>query len=298
MDDTAPAPPTPLGPFDALRWAWATTAGGPGPKATLVAVANYADEAGTCFPGQALLARQTEQGVRTVRRHLADFEARGLLCRRTRSRTEGRGRTSDRYRLHVAGVCPWCDQPATVAGNSGERPSETPHDQPAIHDTKATTNRPPTTDQPATVAREVLENCQTTDELPASRAKPPADGFELFWTAYPRKVAKAAALKAWPRAVKAAGGNVAPIVAGAWRLADDPNREEAFTPHPATWLNAERWNDPPLPDRAAAEAARRRTGAGAVTADTARTWLAQAEAQRRAVGAYDPNTPELEERRP
>ena len=33
------------------------------------------------------------------------------------------------------------------------------------------------------------------------------------------------------------------------RYADDPNRVEAFTAHPTTWLNAGRWNDEPLPER-------------------------------------------------
>ena len=74
-------------------------------------------------------------------------------------------------------------------------------------------------------------------------------GFEEFWTAYPRKVGKGAARKAWPKALKSAG-DYRRIVASAVAFALDPNREAAFTPHPATWLNAERWDDEtPLPAR-------------------------------------------------
>jgi hypothetical protein len=73
--------------------------------------------------------------------------------------------------------------------------------------------------------------------------------FDAFWTAYPRHTAKGEARKAWPAAVRAAGGT-GPIIDGAKRFAADPNREDAYTPHPATWLRAERWGDDPLPPRA------------------------------------------------
>lgn len=72
--------------------------------------------------------------------------------------------------------------------------------------------------------------------------------FEAFWSAYPRKTDRKAAVAAWPKATKkAAPGD---LVAAALRYATDPNREDAYTLHPTTWLNRERWNDPPLPTRA------------------------------------------------
>jgi len=40
------------------------------------------------------------------------------------------------------------------------------------------------------------------------------------------------------------------ILSGAIRFAHDPNLPiEQFIPHPATWLNAGRWEDGPLPER-------------------------------------------------
>lgn len=71
--------------------------------------------------------------------------------------------------------------------------------------------------------------------------------FDEFWKVYPRKVAKQAAEKAYAKAIKDTDENV--IIAGARRYADDPNRVDAFTAHPTTWLNAGRWNDEPLPER-------------------------------------------------
>jgi hypothetical protein len=71
--------------------------------------------------------------------------------------------------------------------------------------------------------------------------------FEIFWNVYPRKVAKKAAEAAFIKAIKHTP--FALILSGAGRYAKDPNRLDAFTAHPATWLNAHRWLDDALPER-------------------------------------------------
>lgn len=73
------------------------------------------------------------------------------------------------------------------------------------------------------------------------------DDFIQFWTVYPRKEAKGQARLAWARASRKA--TPSDIIAGAARYRDDPNREDEFTAHAATWLNGERWLDDPLPAR-------------------------------------------------
>ncbi len=74
--------------------------------------------------------------------------------------------------------------------------------------------------------------------------------FEAFWKNYPRKTAKADARKAWPVAVKLAGGDLRRIVNGVGRYARDPNLpEQQFIPHPSKWLRDGRWDDEPLPAR-------------------------------------------------
>jgi len=82
---------------------------------------------------------------------------------------------------------------------------------------------------------------------PAAPSMPTPPSFDAFWDEYPRRVGKQAAIKAWTKAVKHT--TPAAILDGALRLAQDPNREDQFTPHPATWLNEGRWEDDPLPDR-------------------------------------------------
>jgi len=69
----------------------------------------------------------------------------------------------------------------------------------------------------------------------------PISGFAEFWAAYPRKTAKAAAEKAWPKACQRQ--TPAAIIAAATRYAADPPDDPQFIPHPASWLNAARFED-------------------------------------------------------
>jgi hypothetical protein len=73
--------------------------------------------------------------------------------------------------------------------------------------------------------------------------------FQNFWNAYPRRIAKIAAKKAFDRAI-VDGADPTEIIAAAaaftaYRLQaePDPSKRDRFTPHPATWLNAGRWGD-------------------------------------------------------
>jgi hypothetical protein len=76
--------------------------------------------------------------------------------------------------------------------------------------------------------------------------------FEAFWDAYPRKVGKKAASAAFDKARKVA--SLQTICQAAARYRDDPNRDDAYTAHPTTWLNEGRWEDQtPLPNRMAAQ---------------------------------------------
>lgn len=87
--------------------------------------------------------------------------------------------------------------------------------------------------------------------IPADASPAPkVPTFEDFYSAYPRHVGRAAAEKAWDVIVKKRTADLAAIVAGAHRYANDPNLPEAqFIPYPASWLNAGRWDDDPEPVR-------------------------------------------------
>ena len=70
--------------------------------------------------------------------------------------------------------------------------------------------------------------------------------FDAFWAIYPRKVGKGRAFKAWKTATQRADRRV--IMEGLQKqlkvgVIPKYDRGHDFTPHPATWLNDDRWND-------------------------------------------------------
>lgn len=71
--------------------------------------------------------------------------------------------------------------------------------------------------------------------------------FNEFWKVYPKKADKAAARKAWVKALRSVSADV--LIDAAMRYRNDPNRDDAFTKNAATWLNAGSWENDPLPAR-------------------------------------------------
>lgn len=72
-------------------------------------------------------------------------------------------------------------------------------------------------------------------------------GFAQFWSVYPKKDDKRLARRSFDKALERASLEV--IIAGAIRYRDDPNRELPFTKNPSSWLNADAWENGPLPAR-------------------------------------------------
>lgn len=76
--------------------------------------------------------------------------------------------------------------------------------------------------------------------------------FARFWEAYPRKTAKLNAKKAFMKLDPDDRLMDAMMAAlDRWKRSDQWTRDPTYIPHPATWLNGERWNDqipdPPKP---------------------------------------------------
>jgi hypothetical protein len=71
------------------------------------------------------------------------------------------------------------------------------------------------------------------------------DGFDTFWEAYPRKVAKADARKAWKQteAIRPDLDTVLHAIKAACRTEQWMKNNGSFIPHAATWLRGERWSD-------------------------------------------------------
>jgi hypothetical protein len=142
-----------------------------------------------------------------------------------------------------------------------ETPMETPQNEDSLKKTAQTRvspslprKTPETQETPvlAGLSKETQEtqvfsgNAQETPLEIVFAEETPKTGvsFEDFYAIYPRKSAKGKARKAWDKLTEE---NKKAAIAGAERFAKDPNREDLWTPYPATWLNAEQWEDEPLP---------------------------------------------------
>lgn len=178
----------------------------------------------------ASIANAGKEGRDAIRAALAELEAAGYLVRR-KHRTEG-GNWATEHTLyeHPSIVTESEDQVGKPALASQVRLADVGEPGPVLNP-DGTDTKTGTDNARALAERSLLDA-----------------GFDCFWATYPRAASKAAARKAWPAAVRAAG-SIEAIVTGAERYRDDPNRDDSFTAHAATWLRAERWNDPPLPSR-------------------------------------------------
>lgn len=211
----------------ALTWAFDSDVSPAAAKFVLVALADLADESHSCYPSQDRLAGSTGQSRDSVLRHLKTLEALGFIVRQRRSTREGY-RTSDRYFLRVGApeLPKWqsaylADCPG-LSGNTPENLSGRLQPEPSYEP-------------------------KVNPKRSANSGAALEEAFGRFWETYPRRVGKKAAAAAFGRAVKRSDAET--IVAGAARYAADPNREDAFTAHPTTWLNRDGWEDAPLPAR-------------------------------------------------
>jgi hypothetical protein len=119
--------------------------------------------------------------------------------------------------------------------------------------TKKTTKRTAKKESDSAAVRFADENKGTPDErnlfgetesAPQAPRQNRGDGaFERFWAAYPRRVAKEAARKAFASAIKR-GADPETLIAGAQRYAvERKDQDPKYTKHPATWLNGGCWED-------------------------------------------------------
>jgi DNA-binding transcriptional ArsR family regulator len=146
----------------AMTWAWEQHLD-PSDKLVLLALANRTNhETGVCYPGQKLLAKECSMSDRSVRRHLKNLEDLGLIERRARMRKQGRGRTSDEYRIAFFQQ----DNLSTKSGPTGQT---------------GTTNRTNMHDQPDTGVQTRTEREPEEETLAAApQEKPAKKKDELF----------------------------------------------------------------------------------------------------------------------
>jgi len=169
-------------------------------------------ETGDCFPSHKRLAEVCEMTDRSIRTHLEALKQAGLIEIVDRKRPNG-SQTSNAYKLLLTDH---------DTGKNIPSPTENISDPPVLNFPTHNLGNNNLGNEPSKIN----------------------DHFEDFWAAYPRKVAKGNARKAFAAAMKKA--TIEEISAGLNKqLAALSKKERQYIPHASTWLNGERWNDEP-----------------------------------------------------
>ncbi|UPJ27077.1 helix-turn-helix domain-containing protein [Bradyrhizobium sp. CW1] len=110
--------------WQATAWAAKQITGSASNKLTLLALANYADDKGICWPTQETLANDTEQSIDTVQRRIKSLVNLGLV--HVETRPGGRGRWDGR-RYHLVGVAEMSKPQSAVRSRPASDLSAEPH---------------------------------------------------------------------------------------------------------------------------------------------------------------------------
>lgn len=203
-------------------------------KLTLLALADEANDDGHgVFIGQKRLARKVGATDRTVRANLAVLREAGYIHRLPESHPRF---GTDQYDLDLSKL-------PTERDIDEETSSATPPEEVSSPEVGRNGHRKSSVDPTGSPL-------PTTRELPVSKGTREIEElvrFPEFYKIYPRHEKRPDAEKAFGKALKRATAEE--IISGAQRYRDDLNREDQFTAHPASWLNADCWNDDPLPVR-------------------------------------------------
>lgn len=223
----------------------------------LLALLDRTNASGVCWPSKNTIAAEARCSKRSVDKALEELRESGFVRWKQRPAMDGNYQTN--Y-YSVANL--FADHSESLGGGAGAartRCTDYTGVVQELHRGGAPDARKVTTREVTTV-KELTPIPPKGGSGQASKFAYTED-FTAFWQAYPRKTGKKAAAKAYAKAIKE-GATPQELVQGAARLAADPNRVDQYTPHPATWLNQGRWEDEtPLPARAPASAAERRTQA-------------------------------------
>lgn len=248
--------------FAATRWAWSQPLDRAAAKLVLLALADFADDAGNAYPGLELIASNTGLHRRTVMETIGFLVGLGLI-----SADKALGKRNH-YRLNLAESATKPVQKTAPVPKTG-LVQKTALDQcRKLHGTSAenctrtyqepiknlnTPPLPPADPVPGVVADATgvgagARDGQKRTEEPAARPPPskppgPHPGWDAFWAAYPRKQARRAALAAWNKARPSPELLTRILADIPYRLAGDDQWQRGYIPHPATYLNGARWED-------------------------------------------------------
>jgi DNA-binding MarR family transcriptional regulator len=154
----------------AITSAFAVQGVSPSEKLLLLALANYADADGECWPSQTTLTFDTGLSERTIRTALASLESAGLLSRERRSRPNG-SRTSDLITLTL---------PENIAARSDKPTGKLRQAYRQSSPNLPATAAPPTTFEPS--EEPSVEPLEAAQAQPQAKPDPKGTRLPDEWT--------------------------------------------------------------------------------------------------------------------
>lgn len=197
----------------------------------------------------------------------------------------------------VAPGCPFCEEERSGDESSHDRSSD-PNPIPTrsqpdrVPESGANPHRQSQRQSHSDDRRSDRDAGETNSPGPASKADLD-QGFEEFWSVYPRRVAKGQAVKAWRAAIRRKIDPQHVIAAAKLYGESVRGKDPQYVAHPATWLNGQRYDDEPA---AAGTVPDQRTGApwvpldppdGMTDAEYDAWWRQQQDARNWSVGGGD-----------
>ncbi len=172
-------------------------------------------ETNRCFPSLTRLSKLCEISKRSVQNHLQNLKACGLISIEHSYRDDGQ-QTSNNYVLNLN--------------------EDWVHDMPGEGAEYAT---PGVQDMPS---NNLGSNNLGSEIVLVRNVDQTIKDFETWWKVYPRKVGKFKASPAFAKACHIT--NFDELLEATKRFAKVcEGQEKQFIPHPATWLNQQRWKD-------------------------------------------------------
>lgn len=220
---------------------WAHRGLDPTAKLILLRLANAADDSGgSVFPSIPRVAADCGCDERTAQRAIGRLRESGLVV--LVAEADAMKRRAREYRIDTGALKAGGEPPA----QRHPRHSATPGTAPPLADChpRQIATSPPAQCHPSPGTAPPLTVIEPSVNRQKSRRTEDDAEFIEFWSAFPRRVAKGAARKAWNAATKKSPA--AAIIAAATSFAHICRAEgkpEQYIPHPSTWLNAERWLD-------------------------------------------------------
>lgn len=198
-----------------------------GELAVLYALADRANDDGTAaWPSQEWIAYRARCTDRTVRNHLANLEARGVVKKGDQDlishiQTNRRPVVWD-LNMDSSRAEKWC--PENISGRKISAVRAESYD--SLGGKSEQFDRKPVSDKPSITIHEPSKNHPTL--------------FEQFWRQYPKKTSKQSAKKAWAKCTEHEDDILIAVVNFA---SECEGMDKKYIPHPSTWLNQERWRD-------------------------------------------------------